>query len=66
MKVIMFRDSFSTNLFPYLGNTFGEILAFWRYPTKEDLEILKDTGDIVIIEVVERSIVSILDYLCKC
>lgn len=52
-KILIFRDSFSINLLPYLNQTFGECTYIWSNRFDKDL-ILKEQPDIVILENVER------------
>lgn len=52
-KILLFRDSFSTSLIPYLNQTFGECTYIWSYKFDKDI-ILKEQPDIVILENVER------------
>lgn len=56
-NLYIYRDSFATNLSPYLNNTFGNVKYFWRYNiTKEDLINIKNNADIIVLEQVERFI----------
>jgi hypothetical protein len=65
-KIMMFGDSFSIKMVPYLGNTFGEVLVFLpKYPSKEDFKN-NDGVDIVVIEVVERRFEGLLEYILYC
>ena len=55
-KVTVFRDSFTTNMSPYLNNTFGDITYIWRYNIENsDIDDLKQS-DIIILEQLERLI----------
>lgn len=54
LRVIMFRDSFTDALQPFLSNTFGYINYKWTYKIDKGI-ILKEKPDIVIFEVVERN-----------
>ena len=55
-KVVVFRDSFTTNMSPYLNNTFGDISYIWRYNIENaDIDELKQ-ADIIILEQLERLI----------
>ena len=49
----MFRDSFSTSLIPYLSYTFGQSRYIWKYDVNPNA---MDNADIIILEVVERTI----------
>lgn len=56
-KVVVYRDSFTTALVPYLSETFGEVTYIWRYHViEEDYEKYLKNADIVILETVERYI----------
>ncbi len=58
----VYRDSFSTALAPYLNNTFGKVTYFWRHSIQEsDLEILKKDADVIILEIVERGLPSLIN-----
>lgn len=52
-KVLLFRDSFSNALRPFLNHTFGETTFIWSHRFDKDL-ILKEKPDLVIMEYVER------------
>lgn len=60
-KVIVFRDSFTSNMWTYLSETFGEVIYLWNYHGRDkELEyyqdmLLKEKPDIVIHEMVSRS-----------
>ncbi len=55
-KVLIFRDSFFSNLLPYVSETFGEVRYVWSYDIgKYRDEILNFQPDIVIVELVSRS-----------
>ncbi len=59
-KVVVYRDSFTTAMAPYLSETFGEITYIWRYDAhEEDYEKHLKQADIVILETVERYIPNI-------
>ena len=51
--VIMFRDSFSDTLLPYIQNHFHTITSVWRSRIDPDL-VEKERPQVVIVEVVER------------
>lgn len=54
-KLLMFRDSFTNNMIPYLTKEFSESAFNWsRYFDKELIE--KEKPDVVVIEVVERAV----------
>ena len=50
-RVVMFRDSFTRGMMPFLANTFSHVSYYWRYDVSKKL--IED-ADIVIIESVER------------
>ena len=55
-KVVIFRDSFTTSMLPYIASTFGEVYFMWNrdYDKYTDL-ILNEGVDIVLNEFVSRS-----------
>ena len=56
-KVVVYRDSFTTALAPYLSETFGVSTYIWRYHVEPgDYEKYLQHADIVILETVERYI----------
>ncbi len=67
-KVILFRDSFTISMLPYIAATFGEVYFIWDtdYDAYKDL-ILSEEPDLVLLEVVGRYADSLLtDYtFCK-
>lgn len=61
LKVMVFRDSFTTALSPYLSETFHEVLYYWDYGIDKHLDdIVREKPDIVIAETVSRGADSIL------
>jgi hypothetical protein len=55
-KIAIIRDSFSTLMLPYLGNTFKKVSNFWRTVRSNDLDYIKENADIVIFEIIERAL----------
>jgi alginate O-acetyltransferase complex protein AlgJ len=54
-KILFFRDSFSTELIPYLKESFGEVVLIWDY--KFDTTVVsREKPDIVVYQVVGRNI----------
>lgn len=54
-RIVVFRDSYSIALIPYLNATFSKARYNWRYDIKRsDLEYIKNQADIIILEQVER------------
>lgn len=54
-KVMVFRDSFTIALQPYLSETFHEVIYFWDHRMDHYREeILAEKPDIVIVEVLSR------------
>lgn len=53
LSAVIYRDSFSNSLYPYLAATFKKSSFYWRFDVKKD-EIKE--ADVVIIEIVERSL----------
>lgn len=56
-SLLMYRDSFTVSLEPYLAKTFKNSELYWEY--KINKEKIKE-NDIVILEVVERNLTEIL------
>ena len=55
LKVMVFRDSFTTALQPYLSETFHEVLYYWDHDINKYMDvIIKEKPDIVIAETVSR------------
>lgn len=54
-KLLMYRDSFTNALQPYMSKSFSEAYYLWTYSASED-EIRVENPDVVIFEIVERSI----------
>jgi len=61
LKVLIFRDSFSTAMEKYLAESFGETIFIWGSIIDEEL-ILKEKPDIVIHEIIERNIDILLKF----
>lgn len=61
LKVLVFRDSFSTTMEKYLAESFGETVFIWSSIIDKDL-ILEEKPDIVIHEIIERNIDILLNY----
>lgn len=61
LKVMVFRDSFTTALSPYLSETFHEVLYYWDHNMDiHTNDVLREKPDIVIAETVSRGADSIL------
>jgi hypothetical protein len=60
-KAIIFRDSFSDAMIPYLQENFRESVFIWEGKIRKDL-IEKEKPDIVIHEIVERLLENALIY----
>jgi len=60
LKILFFRDSFSTDMIDYIAEGFGESVFIWNHMMSKEL-ILKEKPDIVIHEFIERDI-QILSY----
>lgn len=54
-KLLMYRDSFSNHLVPFIGEHFSDALFVWSYKTKR-LDLVEQKPDIVIYQVVERNL----------
>lgn len=52
-KILIFRDSFSSALRPFINETFGESTFIWSHKFDKEL-ILKEKPDLVVMEYVER------------
>ena len=60
-KVILFRDSFSTSLLPYMSSTFGEVIYIWDHDLSSYAGLIqKEKPDIVLHELVSRSAMNLL------
>lgn len=56
-KVLVFRDSFTISMVPYISQTFGEVNYIWSHNLNEFENLINDyKPDIVIYESVERYI----------
>ena len=54
LNLVMFRDSFTTSMIPYLAQSFKNARFLWHYKlSKQDLDIMK-YADVIILEIVER------------
>lgn len=54
-KVLVFRDSFSSALIPYVSETFGEVIYIWTHDLNGNIKLVeKEKPDIVIHELVSR------------
>ena len=61
LKVLIFRDSFSSAMEKYLAESFGEIVFIWSSIIDKDL-IQEEKPDIVIHEIIERNIDVLLNF----
>lgn len=61
LKVLIFRDSFSTALKQYLIESFGETVMIW-HPIFDKELILSEKPDIVVYQIVERNLDFFLKY----
>ena len=61
LKVLIFRDSFSSAMEKYLTESFGETVFIWSSIIDKDL-IEKEKPDIVIHEIIERNIDVLLNF----
>ena len=50
-KLVMFRDSFTRAMLPFISNTFSDVSYYWSYDVQKSY--IED-ADIVILQVVER------------
>lgn len=53
--ILVFRDSFSNNLIPYLSEDYQDIFLIWDYTISPDT-IKEIQPDVVILEILERYI----------
>ena len=61
-SLVVFRDSFFNAMHPYFSQQFKSVKDYWkREVAAEDLEYLKENGDVVIYEVVERLLFQLSD-----
>lgn len=58
-KLLMFRDSFATDMIPFLSEHFSKSVYVWDHHFSTDV-IEQEKPDIVIFEVVERSLQSLM------
>ncbi|MCB0382305.1 MAG: hypothetical protein KDD05_03120 [Psychroserpens sp.] len=58
-KLIMYRDSFSNAWIKFFNSSFGETIYFRDYNIKPDI-IDKEQPDVVIVEVIERQLSTVL------
>ncbi|MGL5703371.1 MAG: hypothetical protein ACRCW5_09660, partial [Cetobacterium sp.] len=57
LKVLVFRDSFTSAMIPYISETFGEVEYIWSHSVNAHQQKIKEyKPDIVIHEMVERYI----------
>lgn len=61
LKVLIFRDSFSSAMEKYLAESFGETVFIWSSILDKDL-IQKEKPDIVIHQIIERNIDLLLNF----
>lgn len=54
-KLIMYRDSFSGSLTPFISESFNRGIFIWKYSIDRDF-ILKEKPDVVVQQIVERHI----------
>ena len=56
-RAVVFRDSFSTALIPFLSEHFGRIVYLWQYDL--DAEVIeRERPDVVILQMTERALAS--------
>lgn len=55
LKLMLFRDSYSNYLIPYLNEHFDEIVCVWSYDLIQEL-IEEEKPDIVVLEVQQRAL----------
>lgn len=53
-KVIIFRDSFTQNLMPYLSSTFGEVIYVWDHMDAYANLVVREKPDLVLREMLSR------------
>lgn len=58
-KLLMFRDSFSTDMIPFLSENFSRSVYIWDHVFNTEI-IEKEKPDVVIYEIVERNIQTLL------
>ena len=57
-NLLMFRDSFSTSLIPYLSNSFKLSKYIWTYNVSP---LAMENADVIILEIVERNIPTLIN-----
>ena len=55
-KAIVFRDSFTTAVQPYLAETFNEVKLYWHHNIKDIAPSELKQYDVIILEAVERAV----------
>ncbi len=55
IKVLIFRDSFTQQMEPFIGETFGESLFIWDHTFDKDL-IIREKPDLVVHILIERNL----------
>jgi len=60
-KILIFRDSFGTELVPYLSEHFKESIFIWSSRIDREL-IIKEKPDLVLFEIVERNLDVLLNF----
>ena len=59
LKILVFRDSFTNGLVPYLGKSFGKAKYIWKHDiSNEDTKLMQE-ADIVFLIMVEKNIVNL-------
>lgn len=60
-KVLVFRDSFSNALLPYISSTFGEVIYVWDHDLNSYVDIIRqEKPDIILHEMVSRYAMALL------
>ena len=54
-RIWVYRDSFASEMEPYLGMLFGDVLLLWNVPLRR-VHFQKARPDIVVLEIVERDL----------
>ena len=58
VNLLMYRDSFSTALIPYLAHSFGDSKYIWKYDV--NFNAMKN-ADVIILEIVERQLPTLVN-----
>jgi len=55
-KLLVFRDSFTTRMIPFLSPEFSEVQYIWKNDELDRQRIILESPDIVIMQIIERTL----------